>query len=122
MSRYVRKWKFDTVFDGDEVSMELKPIEQIDWLIFDWVRGVPRDQIDAQKLSDEIRGILPKYVSGFAGLSDAAGATITLDEVVRDAWFQQLVLKIGLELLAKATPGNPTRPDASLSPQSSGVQ
>ena len=57
-------------------------------------------------------GLLTKHVQSLTGLADAGNEPITLDTLVRDAYFNKLVADLWLELVLKAAPQNPSPPDS----------
>ena len=105
MSGYVRNTEFSIEFDGQTVKGSLSALSFADLLRLE-AKDVETDQ-DAAKVLAEI---LPTYVTIFSGLTDAAGAAVTIQEVCSLAYFTELSMEIGRKLVQAARPANPTRP------------
>lgn len=105
MSGYVRNTEFAIEFDGQTAKGSLSALSFPDLLKME-AKDVESDQ-DAAKVLAEI---LPTYVKDFAGLTDAAGAAVTIQEVCGLAYFTELSMAIGRKLVQAAKPANPTQP------------
>jgi hypothetical protein len=105
MSGYVRNTEFSIEFDGQTVTGSLSPLTLPDLLRME-AKDVSTDQ-DAAKVLAEI---LPTYVTGFSGLTDAAGTSLTIAEVCGLAYFIELSMAIGRKLVQAARPANPKQP------------
>lgn len=104
MSKYVPSWEYKTTFQGDEVRITLKPLSRITALRFAGLNTDSGIGADTMALyEDAVR----ESVQTFSGLKDANGQDVTLDLVLRDAFFTELVFDIGAELVRKASPANP---------------
>lgn len=104
MSSYVPSWEYKTTFQGDEIRVTLKPLSRMTALRFaslDVEDGIGRGAMALYE--DAVR----ESVQAFAGLKDANGQDVALDQVLRDAYFTELVFDLGAELVRKASPANP---------------
>ena len=99
MSQYLRNIVHKETFDGDEVTMTLKPLEFVDALKF---RG-----LEGQAVADVLRDIMPRYILEVKGLRAADGTEVTKEDVVTASYFSKLVISAGLELAKRAQPANP---------------
>lgn len=99
MSGYVSATKLDEDFDGDKVTGTLEQLSLPDLLIMEGAQ-VTTDQEAAKVLA----GLVPKYVKDFAGLADAAGNPVTIEDVCGKAYFLQLAMAIGRKLVEAARP------------------
>lgn len=113
MSSYVRSISFKTTFDGDEVTARIRPITRADALTLGplasevpdatTLKADPLAALPAMtKLVTECAPLLPKYVTEFAGLKDAAGTPVGLDEVCEQVCFTELVVELATALLRTA--------------------
>jgi hypothetical protein len=99
MSGYVRATKLEEDFQGDKVTGWLQQLSIPDLLRLQSAQ-VSTDEEAAQVLAE----IVPKYVTEFAGLSDASGGEVSIQEVCRTAYFIELAMNIGRKLVSAARP------------------
>lgn len=105
MSGYVRSTEFAIEFDGQTAKGKLGQLTLPDLLRME-AKDVSTDQEAAKVLAE----ILPNYVTEFTGLTDAAGAAMTIQEVCGLAYFVELAMAIGRKLVQAARPANPKQP------------
>lgn len=104
MSRYVANWEYTTAFEGDDVRITLKPMSRLMALRFSAVNADAEMNEGLMRLYEDA---VQESVVSLSGLRDAAGLNVPLESVLRDAYFTQLIMDIGTELVRRATPANP---------------
>ncbi len=107
MSGYVREIVIKKTWDGDQVTIVMKPAKFGDLLTFG---GTSKDGI-AQKLPDWSEK-LKAYTKTLSGLKAHDASEVTVDEFYDSAYFIELVTDVLTEWLEKATPANPPSPGA----------
>lgn len=109
MSGYVRNIVIKREFEGDNVTIALKPAEFGDMLNF--------GKIDAKNLNkDELVLMFTKlkaYVAGLSGLKAGDASDVSVDELFSAAYFTGFLTDVLAEWLEKALPANPSSPGAS---------
>ena len=104
MSKYLKDREHTIQFDGDTVRARVKPLEYGDLLAV--------KELDSEiEIAKWAIPVLPKYIT-LAGLTDAEGAAITIEEVVRVAYFLPLLLELVECLIDSVKPENPPWPSA----------
>lgn len=107
MSGYLKNITVVEQFDGDAVTVVLRPLAMTTLLN---IRSSTADGEDA--LIRAFQSMLPGQIVSLSGLRDAAGAEITAEEVCTAAYFGPLVMSLGMTLLTEATPKNAPPPSA----------
>lgn len=100
MSRYLPTHLFKTSFDGDEVTMRLRPLTL-------------EDALRLQNVADaaERAKIVASYVEDLTGLKDGNGNAVTVETVFGVVYFLGLVEAIVNELLRVSVVQNPEKSD-----------
>lgn len=104
MSKYVPTWEYKTTFEGDDVRVTLRPLTRLGAMRF---AGVEVESAINAELMQLYESVVRESVVELNGLRDAQGINVTLDSVLRDAYFTSLIIDIGAELVRKASPANP---------------
>jgi hypothetical protein len=105
VSGYVKAHEFELKFDGDTVTVRARPLTQGDLLhMRALVTGATADE---EAMLKGMADVVKRYADSVAGLYDAAGTPVTVDEVVSAAYFTNLVVQIAEELFKRAVPKNP---------------
>lgn len=99
MSQYLRSIVYKGTFDGDEVEVQLKPLQFKDALKF---QG--KGPEDIARLLTELLG---EYVQEVRGLKTADGSPVTREELLGSSYFSPLLVNVGLELVQRASVANP---------------
>lgn len=108
MSGYVKSHEFQLTFDGDTVTVRARPIEQGDLFRLRAVAVRGRAEADTTpEMMEAMTTLVKKSVESIAGLYDAAGNPVTIEEVTSVAYFATLVAQIGSEIFRRAQPANP---------------
>lgn len=114
MSRYIRSIKKEFDFDGDKVTVTLRPILFEDTIRFNALERIVgpdgKDTLNDTDVTNLLREILPKYIEKIEGLKDAAGGDISVAELCTVSYFALLLSMIGGELIQSANPVNPLKP------------
>lgn len=105
MSGYVRNTEFSIEFDGQVAKGSLLPLTLPDRLRLEGKEA--ETDVDVARM---LAQILPGYVQGFSGITDAAGTVMTIQEICGLAYFTELVMDIGRNLILAAHPANPKKP------------
>jgi hypothetical protein len=127
VSKYLRELRITVDFEGDTVTAVMKPLRYEDFLLLQaLIEGTGRkpledmteEERDAQSKNDmqlvtKYAEILPRYVLRLDGMADAAGASLTIQEVCEVVYFMPLVGQLGSALIQSATPSNPGRPTSA---------
>lgn len=118
MSKYVRNPVVVCEFDGDKVTVVLTPIEFSERLAIE----------DAMPFSDDTREVMAAkhldtatrsrtavraHIQKLEGLRDAAGVEVSVDDVFRDSYFENLVADIFRQWWRMRIPVNPKQPASS---------
>lgn len=111
MSRYVAQITFSTKFDGDDVTAVLNPLQYGDLVKIDGLTA-KKDKITDMEAVELYVDIVPKYLVEVKGLKDAAGNPVAKEVVGTNAYFTQLLVEFGTQLLLAARPGDPSGPAA----------
>jgi hypothetical protein len=107
VSKYIRSRGFTFNFDGDEVTVVLKPISFEDLMICQQVMSGEKDDRYTET-SKMFAALIPKYVESVSGFFDMEGQPITKEELFNGcAYFSQLIVQIGTALIGAASPQNP---------------
>lgn len=108
MSGYVKSHEFQLTFDGDTVTVRARPIEQGDLFRLRAVAVRGRAEADTTpEMMEAMTTLVKKSVESIAGLYDAGGNPVTIEEVTSVAYFATLVAQIGSEIFRRAQPANP---------------
>lgn len=119
MSGYLRNIKKQYEFDGSTVEVVLKPILFKDTVLFEtFVSDIeasvadPKERLRIQgvKLIEFFEKLLPRYIKSH-DLKTADGDAVTTEELCTEAYFSQLLMLIGLDLVATGTIANPQKSD-----------
>jgi hypothetical protein len=119
MSNYVPTVRFETEFEGDIISMELRQLTRKTFL--DWTPFLSKMD-DEGKLSEEdtikmvnvAADILPEYVSDFKGLKDANGNPISIETVSTEVYFMDLVSILVTKLMEISQVGKGVKDDEEI--------
>jgi len=107
MSRFLPTVLHTIDFDGDTVSVKLRRVTRGDML-----RIAPHLPTDGNEptteqnliMLEEIAQVLPGYVESFDGLVDGNGEPITLETVISEAYFLELLGEIAGLLISSSSP------------------
>lgn len=135
MSKYLRQVTVTESFDGDTVKVALRPISfehqmEIEDLMPEMLpenlspelrkRRFPTDEDFHKWAADQtrqghamwlrLRTLMSDYITSMEGLVDAAGASVSKDEMLRDSYFISLVSKIFRAWWAAKAPARPEKP------------
>lgn len=108
MSGYLAIVKEKVEFDGDVISVEMKPMTRADYgkvtpfLKADEDGTIKMSFEDQSAFIDATAGILADCITSFNGLEDASGNAINLSIALSDAYFNELVTEL-FNLLMKAS-------------------
>lgn len=107
MSRYIPQQRFETDFQGDMVSMLLKPLRYGHLM-----RVLPALEAGdgGGSFVSQLQEILPEYVSDFSGLKDADGNALPFSLVLEQSFFAELMMAIGTKVIELSSPKNPPKP------------
>jgi hypothetical protein len=105
MSKYVPQVRFETEFDGDQISMNLQQLRRGTFM--DWMPFLSKMDPETQQLSpaDTIELIthasiaVTEYVTDFSGLKDAHGNAVDIKTVCEEVFFMELVSEIIMKLI-----------------------
>ena len=101
----MRQRKFETVFNGDKVTVHFKPIEQLDRnQVAGWLKrartAAELPESEAQIAAAEVCSELVNHcVKSIEGLGYADGVSVTVAEIAELACFTELTLRIGKALI-----------------------
>lgn len=110
MGTFLRSTLFETEFDGDKVSVRLKPLEQSDAMRV-YAARVDQDKEKTVANTQPIFGeMLPRYIEEYKGPRAADGTEVTLDELTRFNCFAQLVHDIGWAIVRTGKLPDPKAP------------
>jgi len=123
LSRYVRNVIVKTSFDGDEVTVTLKPMTFADRLFIDQnvPEGALKDASREQRIAFATAArerCIPAVLS-IQGLKDADGQALGA-EVLGDAYFADLVSVVWQEWYRAASVADPKQPAGESSASSAG--
>lgn len=117
MSGYVRDIVIKKTWEGDHLTLVLKPISFGDML--DFTKYLQPDEGGKNRLNIPV-GDLPKlfsnmkpYVKAFTGLKTHDATDVNADELFESAYFSELLTDVLLEWITKGNPSNPPSPGAS---------
>ena len=108
MSQYVRSIVIKRDYQGDKVTLTLKPVGFVDAVKF---RNLNGDTLKEEDVPTILGAIRP-YVTGFAGLKADDGTDVELDEFFSAFCFSTLLFDMLTEWVTKGTPQNPRSPGA----------
>ncbi|CAB4165471.1 hypothetical protein UFOVP820_52 [uncultured Caudovirales phage] len=100
MSRYVRTPSKIFTFDGDTITVTLKPLTALDLA----------QMSDLSTRAEEVRlmgDVLERNVLSVSGLKDADGNSIDVPTLCREAYFVHLAADIFKSLVELSQPANP---------------
>lgn len=100
MSRYVRNPTRKFTFDGDDVTVVLKPLSQIELASL----GSAESRVDEVTVMGKI---VEKNVVSIAGILDNEGKEVDVATVAHEAYFVQLAAEIFKALVEVSQPANP---------------
>ena len=110
MSNFTPKVKFETGFDGDQISMQLRRLKQVDavkvapYMIPENDGTVKMSFENQLKFTEVMLDLLPNYIEDFQGLFDADGNVISLEDAIAETYFQELIGRIAGRLMAISSP------------------
>lgn len=110
MGTFLRSTLFETEFDGDKVSVRLKPLEQADAMRIWAARNSKDDQEAVIQTLPIFAEILPKYLEDYKGPRAADGTEVTLEELTRLNCFSPLLDDIGWALVRTGKLRDPKAP------------
>lgn len=111
MSGFTKTVSHEIEFDGDTVQLELRRLNRKDMTAFsefikegdDGKHTVSiQDGMQLMKVAEEI---LPEYVVNMTGLKDASGNPLSLDDVLAETYFMELLGNIVGRLMEISFPG-----------------
>jgi hypothetical protein len=130
MSKYSPLVNFETEFEGDTVKMQLKHLSRktfLGWMPYfskvekiDDGEGntvVKLDEETTLNLVNDAADILPQHVKDFKGLKDTNGDPVSIDVVIEDVYFMELVSEIVVKLIEMARVGKETTEGKSEGPR-----
>ena len=100
MSGYLRNVIYTGQFDGDTVTVVMRPLELGDALK---LRQLPADSDQVSVLAE----LLSRYVLSVSGLRANDGTEVTKEEMLAGSYFAQLMANAAMELLNSASPKSP---------------
>ena len=122
MSKFSPMVRFETEFQGDVVTMNLKSLSRKDFFdLLPFMENADDDgsipQGDALRLVDHATGWLPKYVEDFHGLTDDKGFDVDLETAIDEVFFIELISEIVMKVInisqvPKSKPGEDDRETA----------
>lgn len=117
MSGYVRDIVIKKTFEGDSVTLVLRPISFGEMLDFTKYLQTGKDgkgklDIPVNDLPKLFSSMKP-YVKTFTGLKTHDATDVTTDELFDAAYFSDFLTDALLEWITKGTPSNPPSPGAS---------
>lgn len=110
MSQYIKQVSFSTQFDGDTVVCKLGAIRQEHSLQLYALKRDEKGKIAGEDLTKFYSTVLPVYAKDFAGLKDADGIAVTLQEACEQSYFVGLVMEMGSALLKTGKVRDPKVP------------
>jgi len=124
MSKYTPTVRFETVFENDTVTMDLKQLSRKTFL--GWMPYFSKTDEDGKltpedtlNLVNEAAEIIPSHVVDFKGLRDANGDAISLKTVVDEVYFIELVSQIVMRLIEICQVGKGTEVKSEELPEAS---
>jgi len=117
VSKFVKSTKYTTEFDGDQVTVMLRPLSLPDGLEME---RLANPSSDPDLLFTRLQDIVPRYVESIEGLRDAGGNLLTITDVASHRYFMTLLGDLGLALLKAAMNVDPSQPAAASAGLSAG--
>ena len=103
MSKFVKSKYFETEFEGDTVSMRIKPLKRKHMM--ELAPFMPEDNdadnmgtLDSMNMLDLGAKMLPGYLEDFKGLKDDEGNALAVEDIVEEMYFLNLVSEIMTEV------------------------
>ena len=109
MSQYVRSIVVKRDYQGDKVTLTLKPVGFMDAVKF---KNIDTDNLKEDEVPSILNMIRP-YITCFSGLKADDGSDVSLDEFFSAFCFSALLFDMLTEWISKSTPQNPSSPGAS---------
>jgi hypothetical protein len=103
VSGYLKTVVWKGEFDGDNVTVVMKPLELAESLKF---KGMGKDT-PMTEFMPLVQEILPKYVISIEGLVDAGNSPVSKEEMLNAMYFNELWTKLFLHLTQHAAPKSP---------------
>jgi hypothetical protein len=108
MSGYLRTKTVDIEFDGDTVTVQVKPMTLLDCAQASKVLSIESPR--PEDVAEIVGKYVPKYTVAMSGLRDAAGQEIDIATVATDMYFLELATRILALTVQASVPGNPQKP------------
>ena len=108
MSNFTKDILFTTEFEGDTVSLKLARLKRKDMMLLS--PHMPNEgenvgAVQSMDLMDVAMSLLPKYVSEFKGPKDSDGMPLTLEEIMEEMYFLELISRIVTKLFEASNMG-----------------
>lgn len=111
MSGYIRDIVIKTRWDGDDITVVMKPAKFVDLFRFTRYLVDGKVKIPVEELASVLEAT-KSNVTSLTGLRTHDAKNVTVDELFGGAYFFELAQEIMAEWLAKASPANPPSPGA----------
>jgi hypothetical protein len=113
VSGYVRDIVIKKDWDGDKVTLVLRPVSFDDMLAVSNILVNGKAIIPVADLRTFLARMKP-YTKTLSGLKAYDGSEVSIDELFDTAYFIELLTDVIAEWLEKGIPANPSSPGASL--------
>lgn len=97
MSNFIPNLRFETEFEGDKVSVTLKPLTRATYMRMVNINVETKDKSFTEKgaaLIDSASEILHEHIVEVTGLRDANGDAVSVDTMLESIYFRELNLEI----------------------------
>ena len=99
MSKFTPLVKFETSFEEDEITMNLRRLKRVAFMsLTPYLTSGADGTVDEVAMMDVATELLPDYVQNFKGLVDAKGEEIALEDMIVETYFIELITEIIKEL------------------------
>jgi hypothetical protein len=108
MSNFTKDILFTTEFEGDTVSLRLARLKRKDMMTLSPHMpdaGEKVGAVQSMDLMDVALALLPKYVTEFKGPKDADGNELSLEDIMEEMYFLELVSRIVTHLFEASNMG-----------------
>lgn len=107
MSRFTKKVTFETEFEGDTVSLKLARLKRKDMMTLSpfMPDGDQVGSAQTMDLMDVATNLLPDYVSDWVGPTDEDGNELSLEDVMEEMYFLELISAIVTKLFEASNMG-----------------
>lgn len=124
MSKFTKAVRFTTEFDGDTVSMSLARLKRADMMKLSSYISIGPDgealgELDQTAIMEVAVDFLPRYVTNFAGLMTEDGETVSLEEMIEEAYFFALASNIIAEIFNISNMGKGDEKNSDKQPNTS---